>query len=92
MITLKRLVLDVLKPHQPSALDFCSRIAELGADYQVSLNVEEVDENTQTLSLEIRGGALDMAVIETAIADMGASLHSVDQVEVHNEGGDGEQA
>lgn len=88
MVTLKRLVLDVLKPHQPNALDFCRRIAGLGADYQVCLNVEEVDENTQTLSVEIRGGDIDMVAIEEAIADMGASLHSVDQVEVHNEAQD----
>lgn len=92
MLTVKRLVLDVLKPHQPNALDFCRRIAQLGADYEVCLNVEEVDENTQTLSLEIRGGDIDMEAVETAIADMGASLHSVDQVEVHNKEGDGEQA
>jgi hypothetical protein len=92
MVTVKRLVLDVLKPHQPSALDFCRRIAQLGADYEVCLNVEEVDENTQTLSLDIRGGDVDMGAIEAAIADMGASLHSVDKVEVHNEEADGEQA
>jgi hypothetical protein len=84
MITVKRLVLDVLKPHQPGALDFCRQIASLGDDYRVCLAVEEVDEHTQTLRVEVRGQALALEPIERAIADMGASLHSVDLVEVHN--------
>ena len=85
MITVKRLVLDVLKPHQPSAVDFCREIACLGRDYQVSLTVDEMDDNTQTLQLEVRGQALELEPIEAAITGMGASVHSVDQVEVHNE-------
>ena len=85
MGTVKRLVLDVLKPHQPSALEFCREIASLGPDYRACLIVEEVDENTQTLQLEVCGSALDLDVIEAAIVRMGASLHSVDQVEVNNE-------
>ena len=85
MIAVKRLVLDVLKPHRPTALEFCEEIAGLGADYQVCLTVEERDESTQTLQLEVRGPALDMAAIEAALTKMGASLHSVDQVEVTNE-------
>ncbi|PLW68181.1 hypothetical protein C0039_13390 [Pseudohalioglobus lutimaris] len=85
MVTVKRLVLDVLKPHQPGALYFCQHIARLGDDYQVCLSVEEVDENTQTLQLEIRGASIVLESIEKAIAEMGASLHSIDLVEVHNE-------
>ena len=85
MITVKRLVLDVLKPHQPDALAFCSELAQLGPDYRVSLNVDEMDENTQTLQLEICGNAVELGPIEEAIANMGASIHSVDQVEVLNE-------
>jgi hypothetical protein len=88
MVTVKRIVLDVLKPHQPNALDFCREIARLGPDYQVCLSVEEMDENTQTLQLEVRGNAVELEPIETLIVDMGASLHSIDLVEVHNEQAD----
>jgi hypothetical protein len=86
MVNVKRLVLDVLKPHQPGALDFCQHIASLADDYQVCLTVDEVDENTQTLRLEIRGRSILLEPIEKAIAELGASLHSIDLVEVHNEG------
>lgn len=88
MVTVKRLVLDVLKPHQPNALDFCREIAAIEPDYQVSLTVQEIDEDTQTLQLEIRGAAVELGPIESTIASMGGSLHSIDQVEVVNDGDD----
>jgi hypothetical protein len=85
MITVKRLVLDVLKPHQPDALVFCKELAQLGVDYRVSLRVDEIDEETHTLQLEIRGESIELGPIEEAIARMGASVHSLDEVEVVNE-------
>ena len=85
MVTVKRILLDVLKPHQPNALQFSQTIAEVGADYRVCLTVLEMDENTQTLQLEVVANAIDFEAIESAINTMGASLHSIDQVEVQNE-------
>ena len=42
MLKLKRVVLDVLKPHQPDAVAFCRELAELGPTYRVSLDVQEM--------------------------------------------------
>lgn len=89
MVRLKRIVLDVLKPHQPSALEFSREIASLGDDYRVCLTVEEMDENTQTLRLEICGGAIELEAIESTIGSLGASVHSIDLVEVQNHGDEG---
>ncbi len=89
MVTVKRIMLDVLKPHQPNALEFSQNIAKVGNDYRVCLTVLEMDENTETLQLEVEGSAIDLEAIESAIASMGGSLHSVDQVEVQNEADDG---
>ena len=86
MVTVKRVVLDVLKPHQPNALEFSQAIAEAGIDYRVRLTVNEVDENTETLQIEIEGSAIDFEVVHAAITGMGGSLHSIDEVEVQNEG------
>lgn len=83
MVSVKRIVLDVLKPHQPNALEFCLAVADAGADYRVRLNVIEMDENTETLSVEIVGNALDFDAIRAVISAMGGSLHSIDEVEVH---------
>jgi hypothetical protein len=85
MVTVKRIVLDVLKPHQPDALAFCRELASLGKGYRVVLEVEEIDEDTQTLRLEISGKSIELAPIEEKITSLGASVHSIDQVEVLNE-------
>ena len=85
MVSIKRIVLDVLKPHQPNALEFSRVIAEVGTDYQVRLTVIEMDDKTETLQLEVAAGDLDFEAIQAAITSMGGSLHSIDEVEVHNE-------
>ena len=89
MVFVKRIVLDVLKPHQPNALEFSRAIANTGDDYRVCLTVVEMDEKTETLQLEIEGDTVDIEAIESAISGMGASLHSIDQVEVLNQSTEG---
>ena len=86
MIALKRLVLDVLKPHQPNALEFSQTLAAVGPDYRVHLTVCEIDEHTETLRIVVEGAALDFDGIQAAITRMGGSLHSIDEVEVRSEG------
>ena len=81
MVSIKRVVLDVLKPHQPNALDFSQAIAKVGADYHVRLTVLEVDENTESVEVEIRSHAIDFAAVQAAICDMGGTVHSIDEVE-----------
>ena len=85
MVAVKRIVLDVLKPHQPNALEFSRAIAATGADYRVRLTVIEMDENTETLQMVIEGGAIDFEAVLSGITGMGGSLHSIDEVEVRNE-------
>lgn len=85
MANVQRLVLDILKPHQPNALEFANAIAALGAGYRVDVRVLEVDEKTETLQVAIEGDKLDFALISTAIGEIGASLHSIDEVSVVGE-------
>lgn len=85
MVSVKRIVLDVLKPHQPNALEFSQAIAATGPDYLVHLTVLEMDENTETLQVEIEGDAVDFDAIQSTISSMGGSLHSIDEVEVQSE-------
>ena len=82
MSSVKHLVLDVLKPHQPNILDFARAIAALGEDYQVDIHVLEVDEQTETVQVAIEGGSLDFELISNTINENGASLHSIDVVTV----------
>ncbi len=89
MVSVKRIVLDVLKPHQPNALEFCQAIAKVGVDYHVHLVVLEVDENTETLQIAVEGNAVDFEAIQATISEMGGSLHSIDEVEVQSDSATG---
>ncbi|MFC1771889.1 DUF211 domain-containing protein [Pseudomonadota bacterium] len=82
MASVQRLVLDVLKPHQPNALEFANAIAALGDGYRVEIRVIEVDDKTETLLVAIEGDGLDFERISSAISESGASLHSIDEVSV----------
>jgi len=82
MASVQRLVLDVLKPHQPNALEFANAIAALGDGYKVEIRVIEVDDKTETLLVAIEGDELDFERISSAISESGASLHSIDEVSV----------
>ena len=78
-------MLDVLKPHQPNALDFSQAIAEEGDDYRVHMDVLEVDANTETVKVAIYGKSIDFEAIKSVITNLGGSLHSIDEVEVQSE-------
>ncbi|WP_428606671.1 DUF211 domain-containing protein [Sedimenticola sp.] len=84
MIRLRRLLLDILKPHHPNVIEFSKVLAEKG-NYKIRLSVLEMDEKTETLQVEIEGSDIDYEEIRATISEMGASLHSIDAVEVSNE-------
>lgn len=80
MTRVTMLSLDVLKPHQPTGIVFASNLADKIAGSCVELRVVEMDDKTETLQLRFTAPDLDIDVIEGLINDMGASLHSVDEV------------
>lgn len=85
MAVVTRIVLDVLKPHRPNAIEFASQLADLGVGYQVNLMVQEVDDKTQSIVLSITGEKLDFDEISRNITTMGGSVHSIDEVDVWGE-------
>ena len=82
MVQVKKLILDVLKPHEPNGLSFASALAECGPDYHVTFTVQEVDEKTENVVIIVRGDDIQFEAIVDAITQLGGSLHSIDEVEV----------
>jgi len=80
MSDVRRIVLDVLKPHDPPLLVFTDRIAEAESVAAATGTVLELDEDVQNVSVTVEGSSLDYDAIEDAIEDLGATVHSVDQV------------
>ena len=85
MIRITRVVLDILKPHDPDAVEFATHLASIAPGLHVSLDVVEVDDKTQTLQVVINGQALDLPPLIEAVSAMGASLHSIDGVDIIND-------
>jgi hypothetical protein len=85
MATIRRIILDVLKPHHPNAYEFAMALADLGNEYVVHLTVIEVDKNTETVQLELKAPSIDFEMVQAAIIEMGASLHSIDEVDAHSQ-------
>ena len=80
MAPIRRVVLDVLKPHDPDLVEFTSQLYETGAVDTVTGTLVEIDENVKTIEVEIEGSELEYAVLKRAIEDLGGSIHSIDQV------------
>jgi hypothetical protein len=90
MVYIKRVVLDVLKPHNPNALDFTTAIAEKVPGCRIKLTVTAMDEKTETVLIVIEGEQVQFNVISEVIGSLGGSIHSIDEVEVENGPPEGE--
>jgi len=84
MVHIKRVVLDVLKPHNPNALDFTTAIADKVPGCRIKLTVAAMDEKTETVLLIIEGEQVPFNIITESISALGGSIHSIDEVEVEN--------
>lgn len=84
MVHIKRIILDVLKPHNPNPLDFTTAIAEKASGCRIKLTVAAMDEKTETVLLMIEGENVPYSLITEVISSLGGSIHSIDEVDVEN--------
>ena len=77
---IQRLVLDVLKPHDPGLIEFTEYVESLDEVSGVTSKLVEIEENVRTIRVAIEGEGLDPDRIEAEIADIGGSIHSIDEV------------
>ena len=90
MVHSKRILLDVLKPHNPNALDFTTAIAEKLPGCRIKLTVTAMDEKPETVLLNIEEEQVPFNVIAEITSSLGGSIHSIDEVEVENRPSNGE--
>ncbi|MEM0348571.1 MAG: DUF211 domain-containing protein [Candidatus Caldarchaeum sp.] len=79
-LVLTRLVLDVLKPHKPGMVEFAQALTGLKGVTRVEVSIIEVDADTETVKLTIEGNNISYEQIANAVKQLGAAVHSVDQV------------
>ncbi|MDD1767541.1 MAG: DUF211 domain-containing protein [Methanomassiliicoccales archaeon] len=80
MSDIKRMVLDVLKPHHPSIIELSKRLGALNGVTGVNCTLEEVDQETESIKITVEGTAIDFTSIEQTITESGAVIHSIDSV------------
>ena len=76
----RRLVLDVLKLHDPSLVAFAIALEQIETVSAVNCTLVEIDAKTENLKVVIEGTDIDYSLISKAIKDLHGSIHSIDQV------------
>ena len=79
-VRIRRLVLDVLKPHQPRIDVLAVAVAELQGVESVNIIRTETDSSTEGINVTIIGDNLVFEEIQETLRDYGSSIHSVDEV------------
>jgi len=77
---IRRLVLDVLKPHEPSNIILAKVLSELEFVDGVNLSLYEIDQNTENVKITIVGNDMDFEEIKRTIERLGGVIHSVDEI------------
>ena len=76
---IRRIVLDVLKPHDPSIIELAQRLASLPHVDGVNISIYEIDRQVENAKITIEGSELDYVPILDTIKDGGGTVHSIDE-------------
>jgi hypothetical protein len=77
---IKRLVLDVLKPHHPMAIDLAVAVSNLEHVSGVNLSLYEVDQQTENVKITVEGEDIIFEDVKNVIEQFGAVIHSIDEI------------
>ncbi len=81
-VHIRRLVLDVLKPHQPRIDVLALALGVLPGIESVNITRTETDSSTEGIIATIVGNDLNFEEIKETLREYGSSIHSVDEVVV----------
>ena len=80
MVAVRRLVIDVLKPHEPSLLAFTEQVAAVDSVEGATGSLIELDQEVQNVKITVEGTDLDFDDLESTVEELGGTVHSVDEV------------
>jgi hypothetical protein len=81
----RRLVLDVLKPHQPTMLILADKLGDLEGVRGVDITLIEIDSKVENIKVTLEGDDIDFQAVAEVVQDAGASIHSIDKVSTGQE-------
>ena len=77
---IRRLVLDVLKPHKPSVVEVSEALSHLEGVEGVNVIIYEIDQKVENAKIIIAGISINFEGIKSKLEELGATIHSVDEV------------
>jgi hypothetical protein len=80
MGNLRRLVIDVLKPLEPSIVEMVQVLAELDGVDGVNISIYEIDRRVENAKLTVEGHNVPYQQIIEMIEENGGAVHSIDEV------------
>jgi hypothetical protein len=80
MANVRRLVLDLLKPHDPGVVEFASAVADCEGVRGVNVVLMETDEAVQNVKMTVEGDTIPFETIRETVEDLGGTVHSIDEV------------
>ena len=85
MSKVRRLVLDVLKPHQPTMLVLADKLGDLDGVHGVDITLFEIDNKVENIKITLEGDDIDYQEVQEVVQDAGGSIHSIDKVSTGKE-------
>ena len=70
MSAIRRLVLDVLKPHNPGIVELSRSLASMSGISGVNCSLDEVDQETESIKITIEGRGVDYDAVKDIIEAM----------------------
>jgi hypothetical protein len=81
---IRRLVLDVLKPYEPSIVDLARQLSNIEGVDGVNINIYEIDRKVENAKVIIQGKDIIYDEILKVIQDNGGAVHSIDEAVAGN--------
>ncbi len=77
---IRRVVLDTLKPMEPTIIEIAQKMSVIDGVSSVNISIVEIDLKVENAKITIEGDNINYQEVEKLIQDMGASIHSIDEV------------
>jgi len=81
MSVIRRLVLDLMKPHELTIVEIADVVADVGPGiHGVNAVLIETDRQVDNVKLTVEGDDIEFNAVEAQLTDLGATVHSIDEI------------
>ena len=77
---IRRLILDVLKPHKPNVVEVSEALSHLEGVEGVNIIINEIDQLVENAKVIVAGSSISFEEIQKKLEELGAIVHSIDEV------------